>query len=76
MILTFNEVDVTMKAYNGMRADLSRAAIINIACDYIMQHFFASPAFKEEDCLFNVRDAIVDFNAQKIIVETRDDWTI
>ena len=76
MILTFNELNITMVTHNGTRADISRAAIINIACDYIMQHFFASPMLKEEDCLFNVRDALVNFTTHKVVMETRDDWAI
>ena len=54
--------------FDAQALTLSRSDIINHACDTIMHYFFQSEA--EEDCLFNVADAVVDMAAKTVTIET------
>ena len=68
MILTFKELDINKEEYMMQPYYLCHSRIVNMACDYVMHHFFKG--MKEEECIFNPRDAFVNFITQKVELET------
>lgn len=68
MILTFKELGINKEEFMMQPYYLCHSRIVNIACDYVMHHFFKG--MKEEECIFNPRDAFVNFITQKVELET------
>lgn len=61
--LTFADLNL-----NAQAPSLSRAEIINHACDTVMHFFFTDE--DEMECLFDVADAVVDMAAQTVTIKT------
>lgn len=68
MILTFQELKLNKADYNGFTYSESHSAIVNIACDYVMQHFFKG--MQEEECIINPANTFVNFILGVIELET------
>ena len=68
MILTFKELTLDKNAYNGCTYAECHSAIVNIACDYAMQHFFHDKP--EEECIINPANTFVNFILETVELET------
>lgn len=68
MILTFKELKIDKASYNGISYAECHSAIVNVACDYVMQHFFNSMI--EENCIINPANTFVNFILGTVELET------
>lgn len=68
MILTFKELKLNKNDYNGMTYSECHSAIVNVACDYVMQHFFYDKP--EEECIINPAHTFVNFILETVELET------
>lgn len=59
MKLSFTELAIDSREFNGLKYSLAKALIINRACDYIMYYLY--PHLDEEDVVPHADLAIVDF---------------
>ena len=59
MKLSFIELAIDMRDYNGRSSQMARALIVNKACDYIMHYLY--PHIAEEDVVPHADLAIVNF---------------
>lgn len=62
MRLSFIELAIVMKDYNGRSSSLARALIVNKACDYVMQYLY--PHLDEDEVIPHAHLAHVDFTRQ------------
>lgn len=68
MILTFKELGIVARTYNGMTYAQAFPLIINIACDYAMMHHFNWRI--EEECIPDPMGGFVNFLLQTIELDT------
>lgn len=68
MILTFKELKLDKASYNGISYAECHSAIVNIACDYVMRHFFAGMV--EEECIISPSSTFVNFILEVVELET------
>ena len=61
MKLSFTELAIDSREFNGLKYSLAKALIINRACDYIMHYLY--PHLDVEDVIPHADLAIVDFSA-------------
>ena len=66
--LSFQDLNIPAGTFAGYTYEQGRAELINRACDLIMHFVFEDEA--EEDCLFDVADAVVDMAAQTVTIKT------
>ena len=59
MILSFTELAIDSRQFNGVKFSLAKALVINKACDYIMHYLY--PHKHEENVVPHADLAIVDF---------------
>ena len=64
MKLSFIELAIDMRDYNGRSSRMARALIVNKACDYIMHYLY--PHIAEEDVVPHADLAIVNFTLQTV----------
>jgi hypothetical protein len=59
MILSFTELAIDSRQFNGRSSQMARALVINKACDYIMHYIY--PHKQEENVVPHADLAIVNF---------------
>jgi len=59
MILSFTELAIDSRQFNGRSSQMARALVINKACDYIMHYLY--PHKHEENVVPHADLAIVNF---------------
>lgn len=59
MILSFTELAIDSRQFNGVKSSLARGLVINKACDYIMHYIY--PHKHEENVVPHADLAIVNF---------------
>ena len=64
MILSFTELAIDSRQFNGRSSQMPRALVINKACDYIMHYLYPHKA--EENVVPHADLAIVDFSANTV----------
>ena len=64
MIISFTELAIDSRQFNGVKSSLAKALIINKACDYIMHYLY--PHYQEENIVPHADLAIVDFSANTV----------
>lgn len=60
MILSFTELAIDSRQFNGVRHSLARGLVVNKACDYIMHYLY--PHKHEENVVPHADWAIVNFS--------------
>ena len=68
MILTFAELGIEAKAYNGMTYLQAFPLIINTACDYLMWNCFKGRL--EDECIPDPMGGFVNFLLQTVELDT------
>ena len=68
MILTFKELKLYRNDYTFMTYAECHSAIVNVACEYVMQHFFKG--MTEEDCIIDPAHAFVNFILETVDLQT------
>lgn len=66
--LSFQDLNINLADYMLQNWSMTRAEIINRACDLIMHFVFEDEA--EEDCLFDVANAHVNMAAKTVTIKT------
>ena len=64
MILSFTELAIDSRQFNGRSSQMARALVINKACDYIMHYLY--PHKDEENVVPHADLAIVNFTLQTV----------
>ena len=64
MKISFTELAIDSREFNGLKYSLAKALIINRACDYIMHYLY--PHKHEENVVPHADLAIVDFSANTV----------
>jgi hypothetical protein len=64
MKISFTELAIDSREFNGLKYSFAKALIINRACDYIMHYLY--PHYQEENVVPHADLAIVDFSANTV----------
>ena len=62
MRLSFIELAIDMRDYNGRSSQMARALIVNKACDYVMHYLY--PHLDEDEVIPHADEAVVNFTLQ------------
>ncbi len=90
MIITFKELGINPSDYNGLSYEQSHALIVNIACDYIIEHHMHMGAagfyMTEQEAMPSIDKAFTNFILGTVYVPTAwdaapknvsmDGWTL